>query len=532
MRGPAVAVAVAMAFLLHGQSTWLPLSREVERPFAGTMQRVGSNAHTAVRPYRLSDVRALEVNDSANTFSLLPALDRWAGVRNGRSFRWGPLLDAQVLYDIDSAKSGVGHRAGAGFWLEKDFLDKLSFHVDAQAWSERFPTYLDTLVRATQVTPGEGYGFGEAPAYTHYDWNGYMSWDPGKAFNLTVGRGKNSFGEGYRSMFLSDEAYSYPYLKVTTTVWKIKYVNLFSMMNDIRGADGDVADFNRKYTSMHYLSWNAGKRLNVALFESIVWSQGDSLYPRGFDVNYLNPVIFYRPVEFAVGSPDNALLGGGLNVKVGKQSLIYSQVLLDEFLMREVRAGNGWYANKQALQIGVVSRNAFKVTGLLLRAEWNYVRPFMYTHSDTRQNYSHSGQPLAHPYGSNFQELLLYGELVDARWRHSLRASMAWLGRDSTYSNGNNIFRPESDRFIDADGDPQNYGYHVGSPKGGTLLHVEMRSGFLVDPSTGTRIEASYMLRMRTPDSGDVAMANVFRLGLVCYFRERHPEQEVRYVLD
>ena len=65
-----------------------------------------------------------------------------------------------------------------------------------------------------------------------------------------------------------------------------------------------------------------------------------------------------------------------------------------------------------------------------------------------------------------------------------------------------------------------------------TLLHVEARAGFLVDPNSGTRIEASYMLRMRTPETGDVALSNVFRVGLVCYFRERHPEQEVRYVLN
>ncbi len=35
----------------------------------------------------------------------------------------------------------------------------------------------------------------------------------GKYINFTLGRGKNFFGEGYRSFFLSDNAYSYPYFK-------------------------------------------------------------------------------------------------------------------------------------------------------------------------------------------------------------------------------------------------------------------------------------------------------------------------------
>ena len=520
-----------MAFELFAQNTWMPLSREVEQPFA-TMYAVGSPMHTGIRPFRKSELVTFAPVDSLRPKAIIPTLDKWAGVRNGRTFRWGPLLDAQLLVGLDTATTTIAHRASGGFWLEKEFSNKISFHLNAQAWNEVLPTYMDTLARATQVTAGEGYAYGEAPNYTHYDWNANLSWDPGKAFNFTLGRGKNFFGEGYRSLLLSDEAYSYPYLKVTTTVWKIKYVNLFSMMNDIRGADGDPANYHTKYTSMHYLSWNANKRLNVALFEAVVWNSGDSAYPRGFDINYLNPIIFYRPVEFSLGSPDNALLGGGLNLKLGKRTLVYSQVMLDEFLLSQVRAGTGWYANKQAVQLGVVSRGAFKVPGLLLRAEWNYVRPFMYTHSDTRQNYAHHGQPLAHPYGSNFQEVLVHAEWSHARWRHGLRMSMAWLGKDSTYSNGNNIFRPESDRYVGPNGAPENYNYYTGKPSGGTLFYSELRSGLLLDPSTGTRLEASWLLRLRTPDTGDAALENTFRLGVVCYFRERHNEQEVRYVLQ
>ncbi|MBK9515386.1 MAG: gliding motility protein RemB, partial [Flavobacteriales bacterium] len=92
---------------------------------------------------------------------------------------------------------------------------------------------------------------------------------PGKYFNFTLGQGRNFFGEGHRSLMLSDEAYSYPYLRITTSIWKIKYVNLFTMMNDIRGADGARATCNAS-TPACTTSWNVSKRLNVALFESIV----------------------------------------------------------------------------------------------------------------------------------------------------------------------------------------------------------------------------------------------------------------------
>jgi hypothetical protein len=360
-----------------------------------------------------------------------------------------------------------------------------------------------------------------------------VSWDAGQYFNLTLGKGRNSFGEGIRSMMLSDEAYGYPFLRITTTVWRIRYVNLFTRMTDIRSAGGDPTRFHGKFASMHYLSWNASKRINVAVFEAIVWQQGDSAYPRGFDLNYLNPIILHRPVEYDIGSPDNALLGFGLNVKAGRNTLFYTQFVLDEFLLREVRAGNGWFGNKQSVQAGVVARDAFRSPGLSLRAEWNFVRPFMYTHSDTRQNYAHHGQPLAHPFGSNLQELLAMATRDRGRWTLALRASMAWMGSDSVDSYGNNIFRPERERprRVDNPALPRNYGYQVGERDPIGLLHTELRTGFLLDPHTSTRLEASYLFRVRNAPRVPNEVSHLFRLGLVCHFRERHPEQEKRYVL-
>lgn len=529
-------IAMCLAFLAGSasmaQTGWSPLSREVERPFAARLQAFGSDAHTAVRPYSSATAKAVLVADSLVPTAVFPKLDTWAGRLNGRKFRWGPLAEAGGGYETGTF-TGARYRAGGGFWSDLDVGTKLNFHLDAMGWNERLPGYLDTLVRATQVTPGEGYAFGDAPNVAHYDWNAHVSWDAHEYINLTLGRGKNSFGEGHRSLFLSTESYSYPYLRISTTVWKIKYVNLFSMMNDIRGAGGVAADFQRKFSSMHYLSWNATKRINVALFEAIMWSAGDEKYPRGFDINYLNPVLFYRPTEFTIGSPDNALLGFAVNVKAGKHVLFYSQLMMDEFLTKQVRDGNGWYANKQAVQVGVNAHEAFGVNGLQLRAEWNYIRPFIYTHSDTRQNYAHMGQPLAHPYGSNVQEVLAHADLVRDRWVLSTRFSMAWMGTDSVFSYGNNIFRPERDRPL-APGltIPRDLGYRMGDYKESTVLHAELRAGYSLDPRSAMRLEASYLFRAGTPAWGEATNTSFVRIGLVCYFRERHTEQAVRYVLN
>lgn len=529
MRGLlAILLLASLAGGAQGQNTQLPLSRMVEHPYAARQYHVDVDAHTGVRPWLRSDLKD-SVPPGAR--AILPLLDRWSATDQGHRFRGGPLLDANVVGSFGEAEM-LKHRVGGGAWLDYVAHPRFSIQANAQVWNESFPDYLDTLVRATRVSLGEGFAFGSGPSYTHHAWSLLASYTPGKYFNITAGRGRNAFGDGYRSLMLSDNANDHPFLRITTTIWRIRYVNLFAALSDIRGSAGDPSRFARKYASMHYLSFNALRRFNISFFEAIVWESNDAGYPRGFDINYLNPVIFYRPTEFQIGSPDNALMGLGLSYNPGRSSRIYLQFVLDEFLIAEVRRGAGWFGNKQSLQIGMVSHDAFQVPGLMLRAEMNYVRPFMYTHSDTRQNYAHFGQPLAHPYGSNFVEALGQGEWRRGRWNLGALVSAAQLGTDSLYSYGNNIFRPESDRPPrDAEGRPENYGYYHGDHSPVTILHNELRAGLMVDPASGLMLEAAWTFRARMPTHGDALVSNFLRLGISCHFRGRSEVQEARYTL-
>ncbi|MFN3876517.1 MAG: hypothetical protein ACK4L7_11470, partial [Flavobacteriales bacterium] len=59
----------------------------------------------------------------------------------------------------------------------------------------------------------------------------------------------------------------------------------------------------------------------------------------------------------------------------------------------------------------------------------------------------------------------------------------------------------------------------------------ELRAGWLADPATATRIEAAWLARYRSLEPGPSQWQHVLRVGLVCHFRERRPEQEARYAL-
>lgn len=532
MRTALAIIGLTLAGTACAQQGYVPLSRTVDAPYTALMHRYRATGHSAVRPYLREDLATLPGADTLLPKAWTPWLERITDPAK----RWhgGPLIDA-----VGGASTGeddpAKYRVGGGGWLEWNAGPRWTLHADVQGWVEALPDYLDSTTRATQVTAGEGYAQGGGPAFTHYDWNAWADYKAGDYFHLTLGKGKNSFGEGYRSLFLGDEAYSYPYFRITTTAWHIRYVNLFALMDDIRGAGGDPTRFAKKFTSMHYLSWNVSKRINLGVFEAIVWQDNDPKYPRGFDLNYVNPVIFYRPVEYGLGSPDNALLGMAVNVKLGRRTLAYSQLLFDEFLLKNVRAGKGWYGNKQGLQLGVTAHDAFHARGLTLRVEMDYVRPFMYTHSDTRQNYSHYGQPLAHPYGSGFLEALVQGEWRRDRWMVGNVFSFAVMGQDTTDaangSYGNNIFLPESDRPLRDGVRAENFGYYLGEPSEQRIFQNELRVGYQLEPRSGLMLELAYTFRAQEPEIGEALLTNYVRVGLTANIRDRHPFQTVRYKL-
>ena len=85
---------------------------------------------------------------------------------------------------------------------------------------------------------------------------------------------------------------------------------------------------------------------------------------------------------------------------------MYGQLLLDEFKLSEVRAGDGWWGNKFGFQLGGKYIDAFNIKNLDLQLEHNRVRPFTYSHGDSVANYTHYNMPLAHPLGANFQEVI------------------------------------------------------------------------------------------------------------------------------
>lgn len=354
------------------------------------------------------------------------------------------LIINPMLGLFGGAESGDGSQKqfinSRGLTVRGLIAKKIGFSTTVIENQERGPGYFQEQVHTYDAVPGVGFykPFKNNPAvFDYFDARGYLTFNATKFINLQFGYDKNFIGNGYRSLFLSDWGNSYLYAKINTRIWKFNYQNLFMELMPEFHKPGYDTLIDRKYAAMHHLSMNVTKWLNIGVFESIIFGRKNH-----FDFQYLNPIIFYRHIEGTVGSPDNAFAGLDFKANVAKKFQFYGQLLLDEFLISKLRNAPTNWVNKYGYQLGVKYIDAFGISNLDLQVEANRVRPFTYSHYDSVANYTHYNQPLAHPLGANFQELIGIVQYQPfPKWNVYARAIYYFKGLDSIgVNNGGNIF--------------------------------------------------------------------------------------------
>ncbi len=349
-----------------------------------------------------------------------------------------PIINYTQLQESNNAENVFVNQKGVD--VQVRLSDKIFLYTQLTDNQERLPIANAAFANKMRAVPGAGYikDF-KTTAWDYTLAKGYVSADivPNK-LNVSFGHDKFFIGDGYRSLFLSDFTNNYLFLKTNTKFWKFRYQTLLTELTGqkIQAADGLVP---KKYGAMHHLGMVIGKKLNVGVFEAVMFGRKDH-----FDFQYLNPIIFYRTVEQQLGSPDNALLGIDAKYLPIKNVQVYGQLMLDEFIFKNVRAANGHWANKQAYQIGAKYINAFGIKHLDMQVEHNNIRPYTYSYADSLAEYSNYKQALAHPNGANLREQIvsIYYQPL-ARLNISLEAINRKQGLDTsgTTSVGSDIFR-------------------------------------------------------------------------------------------
>ncbi len=324
--------------------------------------------------------------------------------------------------------------------------------------------------------------------YLLLNFTGNITYNPNRFLSFQLGKDRHFWGDGYRSLYISDNSPSFPYFSTSVNIWKFKYTNMVAVMNDY--AVGKYSMPFQKYSAMHILSWNASNRLNFNVFEAVVWARKDSSNSRALDINYLNPFIFYRPVEYTLGSPDNVLIGTGMHYRALKSTYIYGQLMLDEFLMKEIAKNRGWWANKHALQFGMKIFDLFNFSDLYLQLEYNHARPFTYSHSRPSINYGYLLQPLAHPAGANFREGLGIIRYAKGWWTASSYVSYLKYGAEpSGKTVGSDIYISNNERIKYNNAD---FGHFIGQGILAQQFTQQFTISRMLQPSWGLAAECSF----------------------------------------
>lgn len=361
---------------------------------------------------------------------------------------------------------------------------RIGFYTYLVETQERGPSFFRSQVETFRAVPGAGfYKPFKTTGYDYFDARGGVNFNIVKNLDFQFGYDRQNLGNGYRSLYLSDASNNYLFANLNLKVWRLNYVAKTMQLTSqySRGLADSI--FPKKYAAIHHISFNAPKWLTIGLFEGIVFGRKND-----FEFAYLNPIIFLRPVEQNMGSGDNAFVGVDFKANVAKRLQFYGKVNFDEFNLREIRAGNGWWANKWAMQLGGKYIDAFGIRNLDLQAETNWIRPFTYSHNDTVANYTHYNQPLAHPLMSNVREFIGIARYQPAPKWYIHGKLIAWQqGSDTASRNfGNNIFRDSDTRAGD-------YGFEFGSAvqrngiNGSLWVSYEWKENFFIEGSVMTR---------------------------------------------
>lgn len=487
----------------------IPLSHEFYSRFDKEFNQIGTNTHSASKPLLFSEVNRY-YDFEAHRDKLLQNRSTWAGrklwnehlVRFQTDKYWftiDPGFDLQIGKDFEQTSHDFTYNNGRQFIVQGGLGKNFNFYSVVYESQARFAEYYNRYAESIRPAGGDpaiipGRGVAKTFMDEGYDYpvaEGYLSFTPAEFINIQFGHGKNFIGDGYRSLVLSDNASPYPYLKLNTNFWKLKYTNTWMSLRDVRPAVVNSGSYRTKYIANHYLSLNVTKRLNLGFFESVMWENDND---RGFDINYLNPVIFYRAIEFATGADGgNAIIGLTGKYKISDQMYTYGQWLIDEFSSGDIFGGEGSWKNKLGFQVGLKYFDAFKVDNLYLQAEYNQVRPYTYSHNSITLNYGHNNQSMAHLWGANFREFIGIARYKKDRVYGSAKLIYGKRGFDfsefgSKSNYGQDIYRTEDDRALET-------GVKIGQGNTTNSFYSEFEAGYIVNPTTNLKLFANFIYR-------------------------------------
>lgn len=388
------------------------------QPYDKFLYKQDTRFHTAIKPYDLQDVNKFVCIDSLyekhsknKILDYILNKDLISYHSKDFNFTINPTFNFELSRHNGENDDKTGWINDRGIFVKGNITDKVHFYTAFHEIQSQFFDYRRDIINS-QGLRVSGIGgakyLGDEKKTLDYSYvEGYAAYIPNKFFSFQLGHGKHFFGDGYRSLLLSDNASNYPYFKATFNYKNIRYTSIWAQQYYVPSGHQIFVRYSAKWNMIHYLDWSATKWLSLGLFEAIV-TGNDSLNTHTFDVHYINPLPWF-PQEHN-GYKDNCIIGFNAKIVPYNNHCFYTQFILNtnNFKCKELFNGDGYWGNRYGFQIGYKTFNIANIQHLDFQTEINYVRPYTYTHQTKSESYSHARQALAHPCGANFVESISF----------------------------------------------------------------------------------------------------------------------------
>ena len=516
-------------FLEHTSKLNIPFTHKNYVDYEFALHKA-KGTHTASKPYTYNEVSAhYDLTENKKQF-LKPNKRTWLGnkvwnehllqvKKDDYWFTVDMLFDVQLGKDnSDLAYTFNNSRiVNVNGEIGKNFSFSTTYYESQGRFAEYVNSYITNPAlnfkpkNSEGLVPGRGKSKGHRTDSHDYPVaEAYLAYTPNKYMQFQFGNGKNFIGDGYRSFILSDVSSPTTYLKMKVDLWKFQYTNIW--MWNTEPSISSVSDPNehaRKYVAAHYLSVNITDKLNLGFFETAI-SAGEN----GIDAGFLNPIIFYRSLEFNRGEDaGNAIIGLTGKYKLNNNISLYSQFMVDEFSFGNLGDMSDW-RHKFAYQLGAKYFDAFKVENLLLQLEYNRARPYTFAHKSPILNYGNYSQPLGHSWGANFWEAIAIARYKKDRWSGSAKIIYGKKGfdlNDQVISYGGDIYQTYENRLADT-------GIELTQGNTANIFIADIQANYLINPSNNTNLFASLSFRdfsSKTPLTSSPSGTNVwFSVGV------------------
>ena len=338
-----------------------------------------------------------------------------------------PLLDGDLR--VDPATGDAALIAQGGAQLRGTILD----HVGFSARITNGSVAGDSTIAARDPRIGRNGAFGITAFGRDLSFgDGHLRADF-EHVAVEIGHEAVQLGGGDRESLLLGSLLPshYDYLRFNAHVGRFTFSHIHAMLlGEATGAaSGPSGEIPAKYVATHLLSVGpfAGMRLSIG--ESVVY------HGRALELGYLNPFVFLKTQEQYLRDRDNANLYLALSVAPLKSLFLEGEAMIDD--LRFSLIGDGYWGNKGAYR-ATARVTAFPLSMIDLGFSYTWLDPYVFTHFNRLNNYTHDGTLLVAA-GLQPNSYLMEGKLALTPLPNlSIRASIG-IGK-----HGANIFGGDS----------------------------------------------------------------------------------------